>query len=198
MRSPISFIVVVACALIAPPARGATSITFTRAEIDQMANLWETDCLAVSPLANTQYPAYATDWQFIFPHTNITSDGDVHVDMAVDTAGTGRTGNNTGASPIVSEVINATANQLSALNSRNARQAIFRGIFRFYSEHPGERHFELHPVTQLLTYNGATFVADLDYHGNIVSDPNGTTHPNSHARGCVRRHPQSERDRLRE
>src|SRR4051794_15802901 len=84
-----------------------TSITFTRAEVAQMALLWETDTIAVSSLANGQYPIYTTNWQYIFPHTNITSDGDVHTDMAVDSSGTGSGGNNTGASPIVSEIINA-------------------------------------------------------------------------------------------
>ena len=157
-----------------------TSITFTRTEVAQMALLWETETVAISPLADAQYPIYSGDsWQFIFPHTNISSDGDVHADMAVDSSGTGSSGNNTGESPIVCELINANSAQLNHLNSLNADDAIFRGIFRFYTEHPGERHFELHPVTELDTWNGSTFVPDSDYHSNIISDPNGTTHPNS-------------------
>ena len=109
---------------LASNARGNTSITFTRSEISQMANLWETDSAAISPLADAQYPTYTTNWQFIFPHSGISGDGDIHTDMAVDSLGNGKTGNNTGASPIICEVINATSAQLSALTSRNARQEI--------------------------------------------------------------------------
>jgi subtilisin-like proprotein convertase family protein len=157
-------------------AQAQTSITFTRAEVTQMANLWETDCLAISPLANAQYPAYTTNWQFIFPHTSISGDGDVHTDMAVNNAGSGSKGNNTGASPIVCEVVNATPGQLNGLNSLSGAQAIFRGIFRFYTEHGGERHFELHPVVQLNTWNGSSFVANTDYHPNITAVADATTH----------------------
>ncbi len=144
-----------------------------------MAGLWETDSIALTPLANSQYPAYSSNWQFIFPHTSVSGDGDIHSDMAVDSSGTGKAGNNSGASPIVTEVINATSAQLTALNTRSGRQQIFRGIFRFYTEHASERHFELHPVTELLAYNGSSFVPDLDYHSNIYADPNGTTHSDS-------------------
>ena len=125
-----------------PAVIESTSIIFTRSEIAQMAALWETDTIAISSLANSQYPTYTTNWQYIFPHTSISADGDVHIDMAVDVAGTGSSGNNTGASPIVCEVINAVSADLSHLGSLNAAHATFRGIFRFYTEHPGERHFE--------------------------------------------------------
>jgi subtilisin-like proprotein convertase family protein len=144
-----------------------------------MAGLWETDCLTISPLANAQYPTYTTNWQYIFPHNSISDDGDVHIDMAVNSSGSGSSGNNTGASPIVCEVINATPGQLNHLNSLNADRAIFRGIFRFYTEHDSKRHFELHPVVGLDTWNGAGFVLDTDYHANVVTDSDGTTHPNS-------------------
>ncbi len=157
-------------------ATATTNTTFTRDEVAQMAGLWETDCISISPLADSQYPAYTTNWQYIFPHTSISSDGDIHTDMAVDNSGTGSNGNNTGASPIICEVINATNTQLSHLSSLTAAAAIFRGIFRFYTEHPGERHFELHPVVELDTWNGASFIADTDYHSNIVSVRDGTTH----------------------
>src|SRR6476469_2005149 len=104
----------------------STSITFTRAEVGQMAQLWETETLAISPLADAQYPIYSgNSWQFIFPHTNISSDGDVHIDMAVDSSGTGSSGNNTGESPIVCEVINTNSAQLNHLDSLNADNAIF-------------------------------------------------------------------------
>jgi Bacterial TSP3 repeat len=156
-----------------------TTITFARAEVNEMAMLWETDCVSVSSLANAQYPSIAGTWDFIFPHTAISSDGDIHVDMAIDASGTGSTGNNTGESPLICEVINATQTQLTHLDGLTGARATFRGIFRFYTEHAGERHFELHPVTQLQTWNGSAFVDDSDYHANIVADPNGTTHANS-------------------
>ena len=141
-----------------------------------MALLWEVDTIGISPLADAQYPTYTATWRYIFPHTSISADGDVHTDMAVDSVGSGSTGNNAGASPIVTEVINATTPQLNHLRAFSAGQATFRGIFRFYTEHAGERHFELHPVTELDTWNGTAFVQDTDYRANIISDPNGTTH----------------------
>ena len=156
-----------------------TTITFTRAEVDTMANIWETDAVSVSPLPNAQYPSVAGTWDFIFPHTSISTDGDIHNDTAINSSGTGTTASNTGGCPLVCEVINATQTQLSHLTSLNSRQANFRGIFRFYTEHASERHFELHPVTELQLWNGAAFVTDTDYHPNIVADPNGTTHSSS-------------------
>ena len=55
-----------------------------------MASLWEVDSIQLSALANAQYPQFATDWQYIFPHSSISSDGDIHIDMAVDAGcGTG-------------------------------------------------------------------------------------------------------------
>jgi hypothetical protein len=144
-----------------------------------MANLWETDCVSVSPLPNAQYPSIAGTWDFIFPHTSISSDGDIHIDMATNSSGAGSNGNNTGASPLICEVINSTQTQLSHLDGLTNQQAMFRGIFRFYTEHSSERHFELHPVTQLQKWNGSTFVLDTDYHSNIISDPDGTTHSSS-------------------
>jgi hypothetical protein len=157
----------------------ATTITFTRSEVDQMAALWETDAIAISGLANSQYPTYTTNWQFIFPHTTISADGDIHVDMAVNSSGSGSSGNNFGESPIVCEVINATNTQLSHVDSLSAHQAILRGVFRFYTEHSGERHFELHPATQLQTWNGSAFVVDSDYHSNVANVPDGATHASS-------------------
>ena len=151
----------------------------TRAEIDEMARLWETDSVAISDLTNAQYPQFSGDWQFVFPHTNISDDGDIHIDLALDAAGTGRTGNNIGASPIVAEVTNASSAQLSHLVSLTGSQAVPRGIFRFYTEHASERHFELHPAVQLQRWNGSEFVADSDYHQNIAAVPDGTTHASS-------------------
>ena len=181
MRRQFIFVLTAALAVLSGPgtARADTTITFTRAEVNEMSMLWETDCVSVSPLPNAQYPAIAGTWDFIFPHSNISADADIHIDMAIDSSGTGSSGNNTGNSPIVCEVINATSSQLNHLDGLVAARASFRGIFRLYTEHPAERHFELHPVTQLQTWNGSTFVTDTDYHNNIVADPNGTTHPTS-------------------
>ena len=166
-------------------ATATTNITFTRDEITQMAGLWETDCIAISPLTDSQYPVYSTSWQYIFPHTSISADGDIHTDMATDSSGTGSNGNNTGESPIICEVINATSTQLGHLDSLTGAAGIFRGIFRFYTEHPGERHFELHPVVEFDTWNGASFVADTDYHPNIASVPDGTTHTTTTLTGLI-------------
>lgn len=179
------FATVVVCLVAWSVATATTNITFTRDEVAQMAGLWETDCISISPLANSQYPAYSTSWQYIFPHTSISADGDIHTDMAVDNSGTGSNGNNTGESPIICEVINATNTQLSHLDSLTGAMAIFRGIFRFYTEHPGERHLELHPVVELDTWNGASFVADTDYHSNIASVPDGTTHTTTTLTGLI-------------
>ena len=150
-----------------------------------MAGLWETDCLTVSPFANTQYPTFTSNWQYIFPHSSISSDGDIHTDMAVDSSGSGSTGNNAGESPIICEVINATPNQLSYLDGLTGTEAIFRGVFRFYTEHLAERHFELHPASELDRWNGTTFTKDTDYHSNITSDPDGTTHSSSTLTGVI-------------
>ena len=165
--------------LLAATASASTSITFTRAEIDAMARLWETDTVVISPLVNAQYPQFAGYWQFIFPRSSISGDGDIHIDMGLDPAGTGKTGNNTGASPIVTEVTNASSTQLNHLLSLSGAQALPRGIFRFYTEHANERHFELHPAVQLQKWNGAQFVTDSDYHQNIASVPDGATHASS-------------------
>src|SRR5438270_6212913 len=164
VASPMRFIPGVSAAFFlcaaAMPTAQATDITFTRDEVNQMAFLWETDTVAISSLANTQYPVYSTNWQYVFPHSSISADGDIHIDMGVNSAGLGSSGNNIGASPIIPEVINATGSQLNHLSSLADHQATFRGIFRFYTEHAGERHFEIHPATQLQTWNGSTFVLD--------------------------------------
>src|SRR6266850_2833245 len=90
-------------------ARSETVITNTRTEVAQMAGLWEVDSIQISSLANSQYTQFSpSSWQYIFPHSNISADGDIHIDMAVNSAGSGSSGNNTGESPIIAEVINAT------------------------------------------------------------------------------------------
>src|SRR5439155_7163748 len=154
--------------------------TNTRPEIGLMASLWEADSLQVSPLADAQYPQFGSSlWQYIFPHSSISADGDIHIDMAIDSSGTGRNGNNTGNSPIISEVVNATTAQLSHLLSISGHQVKMAGIFRWYTEHASERHFELHPVTGAYRWNGSAFVLDTDYHSNIKFVADGTTHASS-------------------
>jgi PKD repeat protein len=163
--------------VILPEVTEATTvITNTRPEVAQMASLWETDSIQISPLANAQYPQYTNDWQFIFPHANISADGDSHIDMGVNSTGDGSTNNNAGASPIVAEIVNATTNQLNNLQTLNGARAKTRGIFRYYTEHAGERHFELHPMTELLMWNGSTFVLSNDYRPNVNFVADGTTH----------------------
>ena len=164
---------------IAGALAAETPITLTRDEISAMSRLWETDTLSVSPLVNAQYPQFPGAWQFIFPHTNISDDRDVHIDMAIDANGTGRTGNNIGASPIVCELTNASSPQLSSLLSLSGQRATFRGIFRFYTEHAFERHFELHPVTELDRWDGSMFTLSADYHANVSAVADGATHATS-------------------
>jgi hypothetical protein len=86
-----------------------------------MAVLWETDCVSVSSLPNNQYPNVAGTWDYIVPHTTISSDGDIHVDTAIDGAGDGAASNNVGESPLICEVINATSNQLNHLDGLTDR-----------------------------------------------------------------------------
>src|SRR5205085_156494 len=130
-------------------------------------------------LANAQYPQFSNDWQYIFPHSNISADGDVHMDMAVSSSGYGSTNNNIGESPIIVEVINATSAQQANLQALNGSRAKPKGIFRLYTEHPSERHLELHPVTELSIWNGSSFVFSNNYHTNIDFVDDGTTHADS-------------------
>ncbi len=142
-----------------------------------MASLWEVDPIQISGLANAQYSTIGggtSTWQFIFPSFGFAGDGDIHVNMAINSSGTGKTGGNQGESPIVPEVINATSAQLTTIDSLNSAQAIVRGIFRWYSEHTGERKYEIHPATELLRWNGSAYVLTNDYRPNIRFD-NGNT-----------------------
>jgi hypothetical protein len=163
----------------APFCAASTVETNSRAEVAFMASLWETDSIAISPLANAQYPQFSSDWQYIFPHANFAADGDVHNDMAVNSSGYGSTNNNIGESPIIVEVINGTSSQLNNLQNLKAAQVRPRGIFRLYTEHAGERHYELHPATGLDVWNGSSFVLSNDYHANIAFVADGASHPNS-------------------
>jgi PKD repeat protein len=166
-RRILGVIVLVICTQVAR----ATVITNTRPEIAQMAGLWEVNTIQISPLANAQYPAYGTsNWQYCFPNAGTSTDGDLHHNMAVDASGTGKNGNNIGNSPVVAEVVNATSTQVSYINSLCTAKnhlVVPRGIFRFYTEHGSEVHFELHPITEHLTYNGSAFVVDSTYRQNI-------------------------------
>jgi PKD repeat protein len=174
----------VAMAVCAGVTRAQTVETNTFAEVNLMATLWEVNCLQVSPLANAQYPAIGGGtnlWQFLFPSGSINSDGDEDIETAINSSGTGDTGGNEGYSPIHTEIINITSAQVSHLNSLHSDQGRTHGIFRLYTEHLGERQFEIHPITEVDTWNSSSnaFIFDSDYHGNIVADPNATTHATS-------------------
>ena len=165
----------IGCLLTVPHVScGTTVITNTRAEIAFMAGLWEADSAQISSLANAQLPKFSNDWQYIFPSGGISADGDLHIAMAVDGSGYGSTNGNTGTSPIIAEVVNVTAAQFAALRALKGVQAKPRGIFRFYTEHIAERHFELHPVTELYVWDGSSFVLSNYYRSNIRFVADGT------------------------
>lgn len=175
---------ILAGALLLIPAHiaHATVFTNTRSEIAEMAGLWEADSVQISSLVTNQYPALGTNtWEYIFPNNNIAGDGDIHVNMAIDASGTGKNGGNTGNSPIVAEVVNVTSAQLTHLKDASVVHSKTRGIFRFYTEHSNERHYELHPMTELLTWNTntSTFVLDTNYRPNVTNVAHGASHPNS-------------------
>jgi hypothetical protein len=162
--------------------QATTTVTFTRADVAEMAGLWETDSVQFSPLANEQYPSIGGGtgvWQYTFASSGISADGDNHMNLAIDASGTGETGGNQGESPIVGEIINVTSPQVTHIDSLNDHQVRVRGIFRLYTEHASERKFEIHPMTGVDTWNGSAWVADADYHTNITFDANGTTHAGS-------------------
>src|ERR1043166_4456021 len=170
----------VACALLfVAPSPASTVITNTRAEVSFMASLWEADAVQISTLANAQYPQFTSDWEYIFPHSSLSDDLDIHIDLAVDSSGSGSTNNNIGVSPVIAEVVNATSAQLNTLRTYAGSRSRTRGVFRFWTEHANERHFELHPVTELAIWNGTDFAPDIDYRSNINYVADGTTHPNS-------------------
>jgi PKD repeat protein len=164
-------------------ARAQTIETNTFAEINLMATMWEGNPSQITSLVNTQYPAYNGDtWQYIFPVNSIESDGDIHTDMAVNSSGSGKSGNNDDESPIICEIVNATSAQLSHVTSLSSAQALPVGIFRFWTEHQGERHFEFHPMIELLTWNASSnaFLLNTDYHGNITNDAYGVSTLNNY------------------
>ena len=163
--------------LVGSQVARATIVTNTRSEIAQMAGFWEVDTTQVSPLANAQYPTIGggtSTWQYIFAQTSASTDGDLHHALAINSSGTGQTGNNIGNSPIVAEIVNVTGSQIStvsSLSAANNHRVVPRGIFRFYTEHGGEIHFEVHPITQHLTNSGGAFVVAADFHSSITNDP---------------------------
>src|SRR5882724_8949444 len=135
--NPRRFGAVCVCALILPQVSQATIFTNTRPEIAQMASYWEVDSVQISSLVTNQYPAFGTStWEYIVANTGTTTgDHDLHINMAIDSAGTGYHGNNTGsASPIVAEVLNATPSQVAHLQLSSVKHSKTRGIFRFYTE----------------------------------------------------------------
>ncbi len=183
--NPRWFVAFIGIASLALPSRAPaqTVITNTFAEVSRMASLWEVDPVQISSLANAQYSSVGggtSTWQFIFPAFLLAADGDIHVNMGIDTNGTGSTSGNQGESPIVPEVINATAAQLTTIDSLNGSQTIVRGIFRWYSEHTGERKYEIHPATELLKWSGSAFVLTNDYRPNIKFDNGNTSQSTQH------------------
>src|SRR5438445_202625 len=105
-------IIVVAIGVALSQVAHATIMTNTRPEIAQMAGLWEVDTTQISPLANAQYPLIGggtSIWQYTFASSSPATDGDLHHAMAIDSSGTGRTGNNIGNSPVIGEIVNSAA-----------------------------------------------------------------------------------------
>jgi len=137
-----------------------------------MAGYWEVDSVQISSLVNSNYPLFATNWEFMQPSGSTASDGDEHINMCVSSNGTGATGNNLGTeSPLVAEIINASGSLLSSVNTH----AKSRGIFRYYHEHANEVKYEIHPILERDTWNGTAFVLANDYHSNIRPVADGTT-----------------------
>src|SRR6266481_559001 len=87
-------------------AHATTIYTNSRTEIAEMAGWWEVDSVQISSLADAQYPQFTNTWEYMSPSGSTSSDGDEHINMAVDSSNTGTTGGNQGESPIVSEIIN--------------------------------------------------------------------------------------------
>src|ERR1043166_2758283 len=173
MRTARRVTAVVLLTILSRSALASTVFTNTRPEIAQMASLWEADSVQISSLVTNQYPAFGTNtWEYIVPHNSSAADGDLHIDMAIDSSGTGANGNNVGNSPVVAEIVNVTGAQVSDVGNLNNHSKT-RGIFRFYTEHGGERHFELHPVTEIFTWNGSTFALHATYRTGITNVSDG-------------------------
>ena len=154
----------------------ATVWTNTRPEIAQMAGLWEVDMVQISPLINAQYPSIGGGtslWQYCFASSSASSDGDLHHAMAIDSSGTGRTGNNIGNAPGIGEIVNAGAyiSTVTALSAANNHRVVPRGIFRVYTEHANEIHYEMHPITEELTNSAGAFVVAANMRSSITNDP---------------------------
>jgi PKD repeat protein len=170
-----TFAVFVLVALFSLSAH-ATIWTNTRPEIAQMAGLWEVDMVQISPLINAQYPNIGggtSVWQYIFASSSASSDGDLHHAMAIDSSGTGQTGNNVGNAPGIGEIVNSSAyiSTVTALSAANNHRVVPRGIFRVYTEHANEIHYEIHPITEELTNSGGTFVVAANMRSSITNDP---------------------------
>ncbi len=166
--------------LCCSPLARATTITNTRPEIAQMAGYWEVDSVQISPLANAQLildaqPSCSTtgSWEYMQPSGSTASDGDEHINMALDAAalaGSNCNNLNNGDSEIVAEIINASGSLLPSGNTHSKA----RGIFRYFHEHAGEIKYEIHPMTERDTWNGSAFVFANDYHNTIRPDAYGT------------------------
>jgi PKD repeat protein len=107
------------------------------------------------------------------PSGSTASDGDEHFNMAQDSSGTGATGGNSGESPIVTEIVNETTVGVVPAGNQHAKT---RGIFRYYHEHAGELKYEIHPMTEIYTWNGSAFALSKDCRPSIRPVANATTH----------------------
>src|ERR1051326_6359223 len=86
------FMGMVAWLVILPRIAVATTIiTNSRAQIAQMAGWWEVDSVQISSLANSLYPQFTNNWEYMAPSGSTASDGDEHINMAVDASNTGTT-----------------------------------------------------------------------------------------------------------
>src|SRR6267154_5146821 len=140
------FIYAVFLVILPRIAQATTIYTNTRTEVAEMAGWWEVDSVQISSLANAQYPQFTNSWEYMSPSGSRSGDHDEHINMAVSLSGTGATGGNQGESPIVPEIINVGSPP--PLNS-TITHAKARGIFRLYTEHAGERKYEIHPMTEV-------------------------------------------------
>jgi PKD repeat protein len=169
-------ITAVVVGVVFPLIAQATLFTNTRPEIAQMAGLWEVTTIQISPLINAQYPNIGggtSSWEYTFANTSASSDGDLHHAMAINSSGTGQTGNNVGNSPCVSEIVNSSAyiSTVTAISAANNHHFVPRGIFRVYTEHSSEIHFEVHPITEELTNSSGAWVVAANMRSSITNDP---------------------------
>lgn len=172
-----------------------TTITFSRADLARISGLWIVESSTLSDLANAQYPSFAgSTWNFGFPHSGTASDGDLHIDLAVSSSGTGQfaTCCNGGDSPITAEITNASSADQTHVSGLKTIMTHWLGVFRIRTEHtcpaacePGERKFEIHPITKLFRLSSGSYVLDTDYTSYVDDVSDGRTHAASTLRSAL-------------